>query len=285
MREGQVPLPPQDGATVTFRCLPSLPPRASSLKSVPQVRKPSFRPSRALKSMLENSSDSSSDSEPPRFFGDWAQGSRVVAAHVVSTTSGGKHTLVRGGLAQTPTVHRVLATRYKWRTACAKALSGENSPEELFDAAMKPRGAILETLPAGKYDAARPPSRGPLLSHVSSTSLSRPSLLSMPSATSPAAMRWLSSPDLGTARRGTANLTYRGTERSTLVRSRSPHTRSLPAKSSSTWALEGEAQLPGQLRCALRHAPRAAARAAQSEPTEDDEEDDEYEDEDEDEDY
>ncbi|KAJ1495142.1 hypothetical protein T484DRAFT_2016770 [Baffinella frigidus] len=198
MSDGQGPVQPQDGAAVTFRCLPSLPPQASSLKSVPQVRKPSFRPSPSLKSTRGISPTSSSDSDPPLFFGDCIQVSREVEftkSGMVFTTSGGKHLLVRGGVALTPGVHRVLATRYKWRTACAKARES-NTPEELFDAAMQ---HSLETLPApGMYDSVRPPSQGPLLSHASFASLARPSPLLRPS---PAAMGWRSSPALGSSRR------------------------------------------------------------------------------------
>ncbi|KAJ1484801.1 hypothetical protein T484DRAFT_1746413 [Baffinella frigidus] len=136
----QIPLPAQDGVAIAFRSLsikPLLLPPSSSLKSVSQGRKPS--------PPLRDSSMQSTASNPGR-------------------TSGSERT--RFFAMKRSSVHPVLATRYTWRTACAKALSSD-TPDEPFLSAMQHRGIAMV-----KYDSVRP---------VSSTSLPRPSPLSRPS--------------------------------------------------------------------------------------------------------
>ncbi|KAJ1472794.1 hypothetical protein T484DRAFT_1914158 [Baffinella frigidus] len=146
MGGGQGTLPPSNGVAIrrsfpTLSVKPSLPLRASSLQSVPQVHKPSL-PLRAASETATITPDSISHAQHALFFRD-------------PTQTGGKHTHGTHGrfAASTPTVHPVLALRYKWRTACAKALKTD-TPHEHFLSAIQHRGLAL---PAPvKTDAARP---------------------------------------------------------------------------------------------------------------------------------
>jgi len=132
MGGGQTPSQRQDAIRRYFRSLsvqPSLPPslpvretsvplRTSSLPSAPRARKPSF-PLRASSLQSASSDPSSPDS-----------------------ISDAEHALALGFAARTPAVHPVIALRYKWRTACAKALQTE-TPDESFLSVMKRRGVAL----------------------------------------------------------------------------------------------------------------------------------------------
>ena len=239
MGDVQGPLPPQDGVASNFRRL--------SIK-------PSF-PHRAASSPAASSEDSTSDSEHTRFLRNSTHGARSVAAHAFfsplrDTTSGGKNT--HGGFApKTRCVHPVLATRYRWRMACANARQMD-SPDVPFLSAMQHRGVAPLT-----YDSLVP---------SSSASLPRPSSLPTPSTevvcelssstnTATILIRGARPP---TRRRfdehDTGLRTKRGrTERNTLMRLSPPALdASLPLRARSATF---QNPLPGPLRCAKAHAP------------------------------
>ncbi|KAJ1483895.1 hypothetical protein T484DRAFT_1798508 [Baffinella frigidus] len=252
---------------------------------------------RSSSSPATTAPDSTPDSEHTRFFGDSTRDSRAVAAHALfsqGTRASGRlfllvdeeHPETSGG-----SVHPVLATRYKWRTACAKARQALHnpacpSPVEPFLSAIQHRGSALPL--SGKYDSVRP---------ASSASPARPSPLAKPSTE---VVCWLSAASAAiTSRRGSANLhgvhaarpptrraasviatpasplalpsasaaprrrshdhvtglcNARRTERNTLMRLSPP--RSLDASLPAGSAPPVQHPLPGPLRCAKAHAPR-----------------------------
>ena len=118
---------------------------------------PSFplRPSSINSASPPGSPDSTSDWEHPRPFRDSNHG-RAVVAHALSsheaTRAGGRLFLSAVGdelqkrveekFTPTKSIHPVLALRYKWRTACAKARETDK-PDEIFLSAIQHRGIAL----------------------------------------------------------------------------------------------------------------------------------------------
>ncbi|KAJ1472795.1 hypothetical protein T484DRAFT_1752514 [Baffinella frigidus] len=246
-------LPPQHGAAIrrafAFRS-PSVQPSASSLQSAPQVRKPSL-PLRA--SSLKSSTAAISH-----------EGTR--AGRRLSLPVDAKVGSRFAWFAAKTSVHPVLATRYKWRAACAKALQMDR-PDEHFLSAMQHRGIAL---PAPiKTDAVRRPSTEAtsLPSSTASTSR-RGSTTHLHAPRAPRFARAASvidasphPPDFAPAAVATRRrsydqdtrlcISYR-TERNTLMRL-SPR---FGTEQAAMPQLPEPSRLPGPLRCAKKYAPR-----------------------------
>jgi len=260
---------PEHGVATAFRNLsirpstPSLPCRAVSLDSVPQVRTPTMQSAvaspQSASSPTASSHGSTSDSEHTRFFQDSTRGSRAVAAHVFLSKEG-THGWARlspsgrlslqvedepGFAPNMRSVHPMLATRYKWRTACANARQMDTPGVEPFLSAMHRESQAHRRTAKVKYDCVRSASSAPL---------SRPSPLSM---SSPKLVHWPSS--TASISRVTGLCTAGRTERNTLMRLSPPRLldASLPLPAGSAPV---QHPLPGPLRCALAHAPCARVR-------------------------
>ena len=240
----------------------SVPLLTLSLTSFPQVRKPSM-PLRAssLQSAFspQSSLDSISVAERARFF------------------------------AKTPSVHPVLALRYKWRTACARALQTDKPNENLL-AAMQHRGVAL---PAPvKIDFVRTVSSAALLSTARRGSAAHllaeraPRFARAASLIDASASDFI--PSAAAIKRRSSDCDLRlctawRTELNTLMRP--PCTTSTTEQDAaqprlpgaSTWRTElnsrmrlpppnkteETSRLPGALRCAKAHAPRVRGRCAE----------------------
>ena len=115
---------------------PSLPLRTPSLQSLPPLREtsvplrtsslPSVSPVLKPSVPLRASSRKSASSDPSS----------------LDSISDAEHGLALGFAARMPSVHPVLALRYKWRTACAKALQTD-TPDDSFISVMQRRGVSL----------------------------------------------------------------------------------------------------------------------------------------------